>query len=403
VESIIEGIMLAEKVRSDFPILNRADHGNKLVYLDSAATALKPQAVIDAVVDVLSNKTANIHRSVHHLGDLATAAFESSRKTTADFIGADAHEIVFLRNTTEALNLVALGWPEDGAQVISIGEHHSNLLPWRQKVRKLLPRLDGNFDEAALQRELERGGVRVVSVSHISNVLGCQNDIATLADLCHAHGAILVVDAAQSVPHQRVDVYDLNCDFLAFSGHKLGAPSGVGVLFGKAELLERIAWHQHGGSTVEEVHAESVTPKDIPWRLEAGTPAIESVVGLAAAIKFLDSLGMDRVHANQLAIANYALKQIQARLPTMSILGPIDVERTGPISMVQRAVSPHLLARGLSDRYQVCSRSGFHCAQPLHEFLGVPASLRLSFYVYNTIEEIDLAIDAIERLLALNS
>jgi cysteine desulfurase/selenocysteine lyase len=174
-------------------------------------------------------------------------------------------------------------------------------------------------------------------------------------------------------------------------------------LYGRAEHLERIAWHQQGGSTVEAVHANDLEPKDIPWRFEAGTPAVESVIGLAAAIKFLDSLGMDHVHSHQRNLVSYALKQIQARLPTMSVLGPVDKERTGPISMVQRTVSPHLLARGLSDGYQICARSGFHCAQPLHEFLNVPASLRLSFYVYNTTQEIDRTVDALERLLALNS
>ncbi len=391
---------LPESVRNSYPLLTSSAR-NPLVYLDSAATALKPQAVVDAVVDVLTHKTANIHRSVHFLGDLATDAFETSRRVVADFIGADAHEIVFVRNTTEALNLVAASWPEDGATIVSLGEHHSNILPWQRNVRQIRPSRNGQLDQDALHNELRKGDVRLVAVNHISNVLGSRNDITALADLCHAHGALLVVDAAQSVPHETVDVYELKCDFLAFSGHKLGAPTGVGVLFGKAEHLDRIQWYQRGGATVEEVHADRVAPKDMPWRLEAGTPAVESVVGLAAAIQFLESVGMEKIQEHQHKLARHAIKQIHIKLPSLSILGPTDVPTAGPVSLVQRLVSPHLIARGLSDRYRICVRSGFHCAQPLHEALGVPASLRLSFYLYNTIEEIDLTVDAIGKLLAV--
>lgn len=415
---------LAAEVRGDFPILHdpRRPPGERneatapsaaprhpigvrcqgpLVYLDSAATALKPQAVVDAVVEVLTRKTANVHRAVHHLGDLATEAFESSRQVVADFIGAEQHEVVFVRNTTEALNLVAAGWPEPGARLVSLGDHHSNLLAWQGDVRRLAVTADGRIDLQALQRELSRGGISLVSVTHVSNVIGTTNDIAAIAGICHDHGAALMVDAAQSAPHEALDVVDLGCDFLAFSGHKLGAPSGVGVLYGRAEQLQRIAWHQRGGATVDQVHAERVVPKAMPWRLEAGTPAIESVVGLAAAIEYLNKIGMARVRRHQLALAQYTLEQVTLRLPGIRLLGPSDVARPGPVSLVQRAVSPHLLARALSDRHGICVRSGFHCAQPLHETLGWGASLRLSFYLYNDAAEIDLAIDALERLLAV--
>jgi cysteine desulfurase / selenocysteine lyase len=393
---------MPNSVRSTYPILAH-QQDKPLVYLDSAATALKPQAVIDAVVDVLTQKTANIHRSVHYLGDLATEAFENSRSVVADFIGADAHEIVFVRNTTEALNLVANSWPDEGVTVVSLGEHHSNLLPWRGKVRQLQPGRNGQFDRDALHDELRKGDVRMVAVNHVSNVLGIRNDVAELADLCHAHGALLVVDAAQSVPHEVTDVYELNCDFLAFSGHKLGSPTGVGALFGKAEHLDRMQFYQRGGSTVEQVHADRIIPKDMPWRLEAGTPAVESVVGLAAAIQFLQSVGMGKIRTHQYELAGYCVAQIRKNLPALSILGPSDEPTAGPVSVVQRTVSPHLIARGLSDGYRICVRSGYHCAQPLHEALGVPASLRLSFYLYNTVEEIDLAVEAIGRLLAIDT
>lgn len=391
------------KIRDSYPLLAMEPDAACSIYLDSAATALKPQCVVDAVVDVLQNKTANVHRSVHRLGDLATEAYENSRQVVADFIAADSHEIVFLRNTTEALNLVANGCKGDGTCLVSIGDHHSNILPWQGDVRRMTPAKDGRFDLEKLQAELARGDVRLVSISHVSNVLGIANDIRAVADMCHEQNAILAVDAAQSAPHEPIDVYDLDCDFLAFSGHKLGAPTGVGVLYGKAEHLDRIDWHLRGGATVEEVHADEVVPKDSPWRFEAGTPAIESVVGLAAAIEFLESIGMENIQQHQVDLADYAMEQIRQRLPRVQILGPLDETRCGPVSFVQREVSPHLIARGLSDGYGICARSGFHCAQPLHEFLGVPASLRLSFYVYNTTSEIERTIDAIEKLFSVNS
>ena len=392
---------LAAEIRGHYPLLRDADAKSAIIYLDSAATALRPQCVIDVVVDCMTQKSGAVHRSVHRQGDLATEAYESARQTVADFIGAQEHEIVLLRNTTEALNLVAHGWKEPGRTLVSLGDHHSNLLPWQRDVVRLRPRPDGAIDLVELLRQLSQGDVSLVSVSHISNVLGTVQNISQIAEMCHNHGAVLVVDAAQSAPHLRIDVNELNCDFLAFSGHKLGSPAGIGVLYGKAEHLERVGWYLQGGSTAEEVHAERVVPKEIPWRFEAGTPALEPAVGLAAAIDFLSSFGWERIETHQRMLVERAIKLVNERLPEMAILGHPGAEGRSLLSLVQRIVSPHVLARGLSDRYRVCVRSGFQCAQPLHEFLGVPASLRMSFHHYNTIEEIDYAIDGLSQLLKI--
>jgi cysteine desulfurase / selenocysteine lyase len=391
-------VLSLDSIRDHYPILGS---DAPPVYLDSAATALKPQPVIDAVVDVLAHKTANIHRSVHHLGDLATNAYEDSRRTVADFIGAQSHEVVFVRNTTEALNLVARGWKQPGRTLVSWGDHYSNVLPWDNNVHRLKPTKDGLLDLDALNGELQSRDVSMVSVAHVSNVTGQRNDISQIAELCRSYGAALTVDAAQSVPHEPIDVDGLDCDFLAFSGHKLGAPTGVGVLYGKAEALEKIDWHLKGGSTVEQVHSDKTVPKEIPWRFEAGTPAVESVVGLAACIDFLQSIGIPEIERHQRELVRYALEQIVMRLPQVSVVGPIEGNACGPISIVQRSVNPHSIARSLSDRHRICVRSGYHCSQPLHEHLSIPASLRISAYLYNTKDEIDTTIEAIKRLLSI--
>lgn len=390
-----------ESIRSEYPQLSRRDRaGRPLIYLDSAATALRPRAVIEAVVRVMSLHAANIHRAMHQVGDEATSLYERARKTVADFLGACDHEIVFLRNATEGLNLVARCWPMTGRVVTSLGEHHSNLLPWTNQVTRLAPMPDGRMDLAALGRELDRGDVRLVSVSHVSNVTGLENDVAEIARRVHARGGILVVDAAQSAPHVELDVVNLDCDFLVFSGHKLGGPTGCGVLFGKADHLERMDWYLRGGSTVEEVHEQGAVPKAPPWRFEAGTPPVEAAVGLAEAIHFLSRVGWDRIGGHQRTLARHAVDRINAALPRARIVGG-NSDRAGPVSVVVPGVSPHLLARALSDRFGICARSGFMCAQPLHEALGLAGSLRFSFYLYNTPSELDVAVDALRTLIEL--
>lgn len=390
-------------LRRQYPLLERrVEEGRPIVYLDNAATALKPRRVVQAVCRALERHAGNVHRSVHLLGDEATQLYEGARRTVAEFLGAEDHEIVFVRNTTEALNLVAAGLPIAGRVLTTLAEHHSNLLPWTSSVTRMSPSSDGSLDMVALERELKRGDVGLVSLAHVSNVTGAQIDVPDVAARVHAAGGLLLLDAAQSAPHQRLDVAELECDLLAFSGHKLGAPAGIGVLFGRAEVLARMGLLLHGGGTVEEVHADRIVYRQPPWRFEAGTPPVEIAAGLAAAIDGLEEIGLDGVEARQRAVTRYTLDAVQRRLPRARLIGPVDERRVGPVSFVVPGLSPHVLARGLSDGYGICVRSGFHCAQPLHEALGSAATLRVAPYVYNTFDEIDRCVDALAELAGLH-
>ena len=396
---------LPASIRGQYSLLGReGPRGGPLIYLDSAATSLKPRAVIEAVTDALGQHTANVHRSVHVLGDEATELFEGARAKVARLINAEPHEIVFTRNTTEALNLVARSWPRRGRVVTTLAEHHSNLLPWDDDAIRLRPTAEGGLDLPALERALAAGGVSIVSLSHLSNVTGLPVDAAEVARLAHRAGAIFVLDAAQSVPHRPVDVRRIGCDFLAFSGHKLGSPAGIGVLYGRAERLAEVEWHLRGGSTVERVEGggTSVVPRPIPWRLEAGTPAIEAAIGLGAAIDFLEEIGLDRIAEHEKSLIRLALRRIGEALPSIGMLGPRDDRREGPISLVLAGLSPHVIARSLSDGHGICVRSGFHCAQPLHESLNSPATLRASFALYNIEGEVESFVDALAELAGLH-
>jgi cysteine desulfurase/selenocysteine lyase len=394
--------VLSPTLRSDFPLLER-EHvpGRPLVYLDSAATGLKPRPVIEAVTDVLTRHTANVHRAVHVLGDEATDLYEGARRKIARLVGAELHEIVLLRNTTEALNLVARCYPQRGRVVVSLGEHHSNLLPWSgHNVTRLPPSADGGPDRSAILGELVRGGVAVVTVAHVSNVTGARTDVAALAKAVHAAGAILVVDGAQSVPHLPIDVHELDCDFLAFSGHKMGGPTGVGVLYGKAERLAELDWYLSGGGTVVEVASGVPKARQAPWRFEAGTPAIESVVGLGAAIDYLQAVGLECVEQHCRLLRSYTHKRLQG-VQGVRLLGDSNAQDQpcGPLSFTVANTLSHMIARALSDAWGICARSGHHCAQPLHEHLGSPPSLRVSFALYNQIWEIDLFLEALDQIL----
>jgi cysteine desulfurase/selenocysteine lyase len=354
------------------------------------------------VVDTMGLHSANVHRAVHLLGDEATELYEGARRKVARLIGAEPHELVLVRNATEGLNLVARGSSRRGRVLVSLGEHHSNLLPWgRDGVTHVPPRADGTTDLEALLRELARGGVSLVAAAHVSNVAGGRLDVRRLADAAHAVGAVLVLDGAQSVPHTPTDVLALDCDFLAFSGHKMCGPSGVGALYGKAERLAELDWYLHGGGTVEQVVQGTPQPKQAPWRFEAGTPAVEAAVGFGAAVDYLQAIGLEVVQAHARQLYAQARERLRA-VPGARLLGPQPppAGHAGPLSFVVGNTPSHLIARALSDSHGICVRSGFHCAQPLHEHLQWPPTVRLSFYLYNQPWEIDLFFELLGQVLS---
>lgn len=388
-------------IRGLFPLLARKrSDGRPLVYFDNAATSLKPQCVIDAVVKVLSEHTSNVHRSVHQLGDEVTNLYERARRKIANFIGANENEIVFLKNATEALNLVARSWKQQSRILTTLGEHHSNFLPWTGNVTRLRPLPNGTLDWESLERELKKGDVEMVTLSSISNVTGASINAKKIAQIIHDAGAVLVLDATQAVPHHKINVREINCDFLAFSGHKMCGPTGIGVLYGKAEHLMKMDPFLVGGETVKEVHSDSFDFLAPPRKFEAGTPPIESVIGLGAAVDFLELVGIEAIQEYQESLTQYAIKKIIQMLPTARILGPLDENHLGPVSLTFEGISSHMLARTLSDAYGICLRSGFHCAQPLHETLQSPPTLRASFYLYNTTDEIDYFISALTEIIS---
>jgi len=396
--------LLPASLKDDFPAFAQpTPSGRPLVYLDSAATGLRPKAVVDAVLEAMVSKTGGVHRSVNYLGDRATEAYEESRLTVARWIGGLENEVVFTRNTTEALNLIAHGWPDRRRVLVSATDHHSSLLSWGDsRTTTIPPRIDGRVDEEAIYKELALRDVAVVCLSHVSNVTGQMPDIESIVERAHHHGAIVVLDAAQSAPHGPLETQSLGCDFLAFSGHKLGSPAGVGVLWGKPECLRRLEVVSKGGGILQSLRGGEIRYKDDPWRLEAGTPAIESVIGLAAAIDYLRGLDCEQVVGHLKCLRSYAIEKLSL-LPRIRLLSANEQGAMGPVSFYFEGLPSHVIARGLSDSYGVCVRSGFQCAEPLHEFLGIGPSLRLSFFVYNQVSDIDFAIESIRSLVSLNA
>jgi len=395
------------KVRADFPILSRSIHGSPLVYLDSAATSQKPHAVIDTISEFYRTTNANVHRGVYALSAQATDKYEGVRKKVVRLIGAkQTEEIVFTRNTTEGINLVAQSWgaanlvPGDEI-LLSEMEHHSNLVPWyliakrTGAVVRFLPITDDGCLDLKQWDTRFTSRTKVVSLTAVSNVLGTINPIAEIARRAHDDGALVIVDAAQAVPHTRVDVADWDADFIAFSSHKMLGPTGVGVLYGKRALLERLEPVLGGGDMIRTVTFEGATWNDLPWKFEAGTPNFADVVGLGAAIDYLESLGMDAVRRHERELTRYALDRL-GELPELRIFGPSDPERqAGVVSFVHNTLHAHDLATIL-DRRGVAVRAGHHCAQPLMERLGQSATLRASFYVYNNREDVDRLVDALQ-------
>ncbi|HEL0610299.1 TPA: cysteine desulfurase [Streptococcus equi subsp. zooepidemicus] len=392
------------QIKADFKLLDQYVNDEALVYLDNAATTQKPQAVLEAMQAYYQKDNANVHRGVHTLAERATRQYEASRQKVADFIGAkSSKEVIFTRGTTTSLNWVSkfaeqILKPGDEV-LISIMEHHANILPWQQVCQKTGARLvyaylkEGKLDMNDLQSKLG-ASTKFVSIAHVSNVLGCVNPIQEIARLAHARGAYFVVDAAQSVPHMAIDVQELDCDFLAFSGHKLLGPTGIGVLYGKEALLNQMNPVEFGGEMIDFVYEQEATWKPLPWKLEAGTPHIAGAIGLGAAISYLEAIGMDQVHAHEADLVAYTLPRLQA-IAGLTVYGPERAdERSGVLAFNIDGLHPHDLATAL-DYEGVAVRAGHHCAQPLHKYLGLHSTVRASFYLYNTREDCDRLIEAI--------
>jgi len=392
--------------RQDFPILSREVRpGVPLVYLDSAATAQKPVAVIAAMDDFYRHSNANIHRGIHVLAEEATALYEKGREQVANFIHAPAaKQIIFTRNTSESINMVAYTWGRANMKsgdviLLTEMEHHSNIVPWQMLAAERGVRLefipvtsDGLLDLDIFRKLLEQNP-KLVSFAHMSNVLGTVTPAAEIIHLAHAAGALTVVDGAQSVPHIPVDVQALDVDFLAFSAHKMLGPTGIGALYGKASLLEAMPPFLGGGDMIKAVHLKSFTPNAIPHKFEAGTPAIAEAVGFGAAVAYLTGVGMKAVATHEQEIIAYALERLE-EIPGVRVLGPSADKKGGVVAFSLEGVHPHDVAQIL-DHYGVAVRAGHHCAQPLHEKYGLPATTRASFYLYNTRAEVDKLVEAI--------
>jgi len=388
-------------IRADFPILR-----GELAYLDSAATSQKPESVIQAIDSYYRESNANVHRSVYELAERATAAYEGARERVAQFVGWNSAATIFTKNVTEAINLVAYSWgrqnlkPGDEILVTEM-EHHSNLVPWQlaaqqagASLRYLHVQDDGTLSLDELERELERGTIRLVAVAHISNVLGTLNPVAEISTRAHAAGALILVDGAQAVPQIPVDVAAIGCDFYGWTGHKALGPTGIGVLHARGELLEAMPPFLGGGSMISTVSEQESTWNAIPWKFEGGTPPIAEAAGLHAAIDYLARIGMDTVRAHEAELTAYALERLP-EVPGLAIFGPTDLDkRGGAISFALEGLHPHDVAE-LLGREGVCIRAGHHCAQPLMRHLGVPATARASFHVYNSRQDIDRLIESL--------
>ena len=395
------------RVKKDFPILERDLAGHRLVFLDSAASSQKPRAVLDAMDHYYVTTHANVHRGVYTIAEEATQAYEAARSTVARFIGAPSPRgVIFTKNATEAVNLVAHSYgrsllPPGKAVLLSVMEHHANLVPWlmlREERGTELRFLDIDDSGRLVLDDLDRllDGVGLVSLTAMSNVLGTLNPISEIAAGAHAAGAVVLVDAAQSVPHAVTDVAAMGCDFLAFSSHKMCGPTGIGVLWGREDLLDAMPAFLGGGEMIRDVRLDGWTPNEIPWRFEAGTPPIAEAIGLSAAIGYLSDLGMDAVREHEKTLTAHALATLTERHgDDLRVFGPLDpAERGGVVSFTYRDVHPHDLSQVL-DSTGVCIRAGHHCARPLMRRLGVPATSRASFYVYNDEADVEALSDGL--------
>jgi cysteine desulfurase/selenocysteine lyase len=400
------------KLKQDFPILKRKINGSDLVYLDNAATSQKPKAVIDAISDYYSNHNANIHRGIHTLSEEATQLYESARKKVADFIGArHPEEIIFTKGTTESINRVAISWAlanlhaSDEILVTNL-EHHSNLVPWQEEARQLGAKLtfvsvDENGElPLAKFKEAITAKTKLVAIAHASNVAGTILPVKEICKLAHAVGAVVCVDGAQAVPHMAVNVFDLGCDFYAFSGHKMLAPTGVGVLYVRKEILDKLEPYEFGGGMIDDVTMEKATWAEAPDKFEAGTPNIEGVIGLGMAIDYLKNIGMAEIRKHEISLNSYALSELE-KIPEVKIVGPKDPEkRAGLMAFTVDGIHAHDMASVLNSM-GVAVRSGYHCAIPLHKQLNITATTRASYYLYNDTSDVDKLIEGIHKALKL--
>jgi cysteine desulfurase / selenocysteine lyase len=388
------------KIRDDFPLLQREIDHRPIVYLDSAATSLKPKAVVEAMLRYYYVSCANIHRGVHALSQEASDLYEEARAKVARFINANDHEIIFVRNATEAINLVAHCLPRQGDVLTTLMEHHSNLISWRGNHATHLAGLqpDGTLEMNSLAEQLNRNNIALTAVTHISNGLGVVNPVRDIISLAHQKNSLVLIDGSQSVPHQRMDVKELGCDFLTFSGHKMLGPSGIGVLYGREELLKEMPPFLLGGDMVSAVHQDSWQVADLPWKFEAGTPFVEGAIGLGAAVDYLSGIGMDSIHAQVRGLLAKAIGGLRS-IEGVTVHGPESLTHRGSaVSFSLGRMEAHALAKMLSNRYNIMLRSGFHCAQPLHEALQLNQSARASFYLYNTVEEVETLVESIRTI-----
>ncbi|HXX79402.1 MAG TPA: cysteine desulfurase [Ktedonobacteraceae bacterium] len=402
----------AEEIRKDFPILARQVHGKPLVYLDSTASSQKPVAVIEAMRDYYEMYHANVHRGVYEISEEATARMEKARVKIARFINARrSKQVIFTRNTTESINLVAYSWGSanitaNDVIVLTEMEHHSNLIPWQLLAQRTGARLefvpvtdDGllNLDMYAQLLQLQP---KLVAFTHMSNVLGTINPAQDMIAQAHAAGAVVLIDAAQSVPHMQVDVETLDADFLCFSSHKMLGPTGIGVLYGKRELLEAMPPFMGGGDMIRRVGLRESSWNDLPWKFEAGTPAIAEAIGFGVAVDYLDALGMEQVFKHEQEMTRYALERLQT-IPGLTIYGPDVTKRGGVISFTLADIHPHDLASILDQEMGVAIRAGHHCAQPLMERYDLTATARASFYVYTIQEDIEALVQGLHKALQI--
>lgn len=397
------------QIRKDFPILERKVNGQKLVYLDNAATSQRPRQVIEAIVDFYEKHNANIHRAVHTLSQEATELYEGAHEKVKNFINAQSvSEIIFTRNTTESINLLAYSFMRElkpGDEIVTtVMEHHSNMVPWQMlrdefgitlKFARLTT--DGRLDLDHLHRLITER-TKIVAITYVSNVLGVINPVKEITQMAHDKGALVVIDAAQAAPHIKIDVQDLDCDFMAFSSHKMLGPTGIGVLYGKKIYLEKMVPFLRGGDMISSVKLDHVSWNKLPWKFEAGTANFADGYAFGVALDYLSNIGMENVMYHEIELAKYTLDRLTNEVDGIKILGPKD-DRIGVIAFYFEDIPTDAIGILLSDRYGIAIRTGCHCAQPLHEFFGITGTARASFYLYNTKEEADFFVDAIKEIV----